>query len=322
MIIVSLYRGNVATLKLAKMTKTLEHLRDLAYRAHNWTSFSPDKRAESVINDYSEELDQDILTIQCKGANLDQVERYKSGYTSKLSSYLSSHSNCASSAITGGSGFNVRRAEKANRYADNHYNNFRAWREKVLKAYDRYEKNRKIEDAGGTLEVAKNKLADLEKRQETMKAVNKAHKAYIKNPQSLIESGLSEEMQKVVISYVPRYSWEPHPFPPYSLTNNNAMIKATQARVNELSRKEEKAATGANEEIKIPGGLLVVDYSLDRVTVKHDQKPDRSVIDIIKKNGFKWSPHYGCWMRKITGNAMFTVKHCLLPELTKKAEVA
>ena len=32
--------------------KTLEHLREQAYRAHSNVSFSPEKRAESIVNDY------------------------------------------------------------------------------------------------------------------------------------------------------------------------------------------------------------------------------------------------------------------------------
>lgn len=290
--------------------KTLESLRELAYRAHSGTSFSPERRAESVVNDYSAELDLDVLSIKKQGANDGQVERYVNEYKSKLSAYLHSQSNVMSSMITGPARFPVESNRKKSNYADNHYNNFRLWRKKVLAAYDRFERKAKVVEAGGPLEIAKAKLIQLEETQELMKKVNKAHAAYLKNAQSLLNSDLTEYQQKLVITFVQEYSWIKHPFAPYQLTNNNATIISTRKRIAELETKETKAATG-NKEIPFEGGKLILNYEIDRVQIQHDQKPDASVITNLKSNGFKWSPFYKVWQRQLTNNALFTVKHFL-----------
>lgn len=295
--------------------KTLESLRSLSVRAHNGTSFSPEKRGDSTVNGYSEEIDDDIALIRSKGASDEQVERYKKGYIEKLSAYLNSRSNIVSTMIAGPSNFPVRRMEKRNRWADNHYENFRQWRKKVLRAYDRYEKNRKIEAAGGPLGAAKAKLAELESTQEYMKRINRIHAAYKKNPASLDkQKDLSEKEIEAIKNYVPQYSWVPHPFAPYQLTNNNAMIKNTKDRIAELEAKEALSTKG-NKEFQFPGGVCELNYDLDRVTIKHDQKPERDIIDSLKSSGFRWSPHYGVWMRKLTGNAIFATSHLLKMEI-------
>lgn len=294
-------------------TKTLESLRQLAYRAHYGTSFSPEKRAETVVNEHSEEIDADIETIRKLGASDAQVERYESGYITKLSAYLSSHSNIVSSMIAGPSNFPARQMEKRNRWADNHYNHFREWRKKVLAAYERYAKKRAIDDAGGELAILKRKLESAKRDQERMKGVNVAIRKAKKDPAKIAEL-LNIQLYMAQELIVPDHCGRIG-VPSYKLTNNLANIKRMEQRVKELESKEQKAETGQNEEIQIPGGIIRVDYSLDRITIKHDQKPSPEIIKELKGHGFRWSPHYGCWMRKITGNAMWTVKHLLLPKL-------
>lgn len=298
------------------MEKILENLRQLAYRAHTGTSFSPEKRAESIVNDYSEELDTDLQTLKNKGASDEKIEQYKKLYVSNIESWLRSKSNCISSMIAGPSNFPVRRAEKANRAEESKYKAFREWRDNVFTGVDRAAKKQAIEDAGGELEVAKQKLEALKSMQERMKRINKAYPAYKKHGLPGLEKfELTEADQKIIISWVPTYSFETVPFQRYELTNNNAKIKNTEARVAELEKKEEKAG-GENKEQPFKGGMLTYDYQLDRITIKHDEKPGREVIQALKSHGFKWSPHYGVWMRKITNNAIYVTEKLLLPKIT------
>src|SRR3990167_728583 len=77
-------------------------------------------------------------------------------------------------------------------------------------------------------------LAKLEAQQARMKAINGAHKSFLKNPESLDRSTLSEGDKAKVRNYKPAYSWEPHPYPPYSMTNNNANIRRIKARIETL----------------------------------------------------------------------------------------
>lgn len=118
--------------------KTLEFLREKAYYAHSNTSFSPEKRADSFVNEYSEMLDNDLEKIP---ENL--REDYKKRFFEKLTRWLSAKSNCASSMITGPAKFNVRRAEKANNSERKHgeaFFNFREW------YFSRIEKEKRREE--------------------------------------------------------------------------------------------------------------------------------------------------------------------------------
>lgn len=42
-----------------------------------------------------------------------------------------------------------------------------------------------------------------------------------------------------------------------------------------------------------------------RLQLIFEEKPEQEVREILKANGFKWSPKNGCWQRQLTGNARY-----------------
>lgn len=50
-------------------------------------------------------------------------------------------------------------------------------------------------------------------------------------------------------------------------------------------------------------------------------KPEDKVRDILKGNGFKWSPKNGCWQRQLTANAKYALSR-VIKELEKLEETA
>lgn len=284
---------------------TLENLRESAYRAYSNISFSPEKRAESIVKDYSEELDADLIIISEIAP--DYAPKYKEKYIQLISHWLRSKSNCISSMITGPANFPVRRAEKANRNEENRYKEFRDWRDKIFLSFQKQAKKQAIIDAGGEIEIAKQKLSDAIVTQEYMKRINKAYTAYIKKPNSLQISDLSESEKEFVIKWFPRYEYIKKPFQSYQLTNNLALIKNTEVRIKVLEDKE-SAKTDENKEIKIPGGKMIFNYAADRIQIFNDEKPAPDVISSYKSHGLKWSPFNKCWQRQITPNAKYSMK--------------
>ena len=125
-----------------------------------------------------------------------------------------------------------------------------------------------------------------------MKAVNLAHKRFLKDPDSLDKSELSEVDKEKVRRYQPAYSWEPHPFAPYELTNNSANIRRVKARVEGIARDQAKPV----EQIESATGI---DYEDDppanRVRLTFPGKPSQEVRTELKKNGFRWTPSLGVW---------------------------
>lgn len=277
-------------MKTETQNLSLSHLTESARRAFYWTSFNPEQRGSRIVEEYSKELDSDLETLTKYGSKQEQLDRYKADYEKMLLKYLHSHANVASSAIAGPANFHVARNQKRSNWADNHFNAFREFRTKVFKAYEKGERKKAIENAGGELEVAKQKLIDLENLQEYMKRINKE--------------------QDFIIKWFPRYEYIKKPFQTFSLTNNLAKIKNTRSRIAELEKKEDNKATG-NKEIVFEGGILTMNYELDRVCIKHDIKPEREVIQSIKSSGFNWSPFHKVWMRKITPEAVYKAEKLL-----------
>src|ERR1035437_6884548 len=285
----------------------LHHLLPLAKQSFTNISHDPDGRGERTIIEYSTELENDIADItswaqseEQKKFVVESISRYAGNYEKYLSAWLSSQSNCASSFITGGSNFPVSQQQKRHRWADNHYNTFRTWRTRGLKAMKKF-----YTPSVDALELNRQKLADALKLHSFMKAVNSAHRDFIKNPQSIDALQLSDTWKIKIRSFVPQYSWIKHPFAPYQFTSNKARIKMYESRIKVLEEKNSKAVEIGRKEIPFADGFVILNYTEDRIQIKHNEKPSREIINRIKSNGFHWSPSNKVWQRQITEQAIF-----------------
>ncbi len=286
--------------------KTLEHLKETAIRSFGWISQNPEGRGNRTINEYSEELDSDIEKIKSQGANEEQIQRYKNGYESKFKKWLHSQSNTASTFVTGGSNFPVKRQEKLHKWADAHYSNFREWREKVLKAYDKYERKANIINAGGELEIAKKKLEQLQINRELEKEANKKIKQAIKDMVNIDQYLLSLGVQPHMIEWTMKFG--------FGSCNTNANIRNTKKRIEELEQKQEKKSIG-NKEVLFDGGKVIFNYEIDRQQIAHESKPSPEKIAEIKSCGFRWSPFHKVWQRQLSNNAIYSANRFLKIEL-------
>lgn len=289
----------------------LEHLHELARRAHYGTSFSPEKRGDQLVKDYSAELQEDIDNIRKEAIKHGQdpdatIERYKERYEQHLTSWLHSKSSCISSMITGPSNFPTRRAEKLNGWEENKYNFFREWRDRCLKAI--YKGFRPKITPDTELEKAQKDLADCEELQEFMKKVNAViRKAKGGNCfEQLLQLGVRERLAVELLTpdWAKRIG-----FKPYEITNNGANIRRLKARLKELEEKAERRNSDVPEtEVEINGVKILENYDADRVQIFFPGKPEREVIQNLKSNGWKWSPSTACWQRKLTTQAIYDAK--------------
>ncbi len=160
------------------------------------------------------------------------------------------------------------------------------------------------------LQQAENKLAERQRQQEHMKKINDAHKKYVKNPDSLAQMNLTQDDINQIVNYVPQYSWVPHPYAPYELTNNGAEIRRLTKRIEELNSKSAEIyhADGEAQEFTFDGGKVIYNYEIDRVQIIHDQKPEPAMIAKLKDRGFNWSPTNSAWQRKLTENGKMAAK--------------
>lgn len=253
--------------------------------AYNWSSFNPKRHVigdrSMYVNDMTqckEKLILAAITDEQKEEAVNCFDYLKKKYLELRNIYYSAQSRCASSAVTGGSGFNVSRAQKANNVSHNREGDFWTWRESALdkalnrvnKLSDNWKTKRAIKSGdANALELLNQKLTDLKAKQEAMKAANKIKK-------------LSFE------------TWE--------LSNNNAVIKNTEQRILEVSKKLQQVT----KEVERESGITIVEnVELDRLQMLFNGKPTSEIITDLKKNGFRWSPTNSAWQAFLTPNAKY-----------------
>lgn len=285
----------------------LENYKQKAISAHNWTSFSPERRGEQMITDYGNELISDLAELSAQNISEESVLDYETRYKKFFSSYLGAKSNTFSAMITGPARFNNRKHEKANRSEQRHYEIFREWRERAKKAIVR--KAQPAKTFNSEIERYKAELEGMKRNHELMKEGNKRIKQALKDMVN-IDQYLTETfgIKPHMLEWTYKFG--------FGLANNNANMKRVEERIRILEAKEQRATTVGQESLQFNGGVIIYNHEADRIQIKHDTKPQPEIISLLKSNGFKWSPSQSVWQRQLTENARLALKHYIYPKLT------
>ncbi len=169
----------------------------------------------------------------------------------------------------------------------------------------------------------KTKLVDLELSQANMKSANRVVRKWSKKgvtPETQGENfdafaaelaGVAEHFSPAVARELLKPQWGnagPIGFAPYQLTNNNAKIKDTKKRIEQL----EKASASETKRYDFQGVCEVIEnVEENRVQFIFDGKPSAEVRGIMKSHGFRWAPSQGAWQRQLTGNARYAARLAL-----------
>ena len=159
------------------------------------------------------------------------------------------------------------------------------------------------------------KVEELEARQELMKKVNRVHRLFVKDPESAATVKALDELPEVLAArvrgYVPEFSFDRGPFPPYSLQNNNANIRRIRERIERLQREETKQEAAP---IEGNGYTIIEDKDDNRIHVMFPGKPSEAIRSILKRNGFKWSPTRTAWVRMLNNSGRYAAQ-CVAEKL-------
>lgn len=300
-------------LKPEPLPLALQHLQQRAVQAHQWTSFSPERRGETMIKDYSEELAADIAELQ---ANADitpeSIADYSARYERYFTAYLSAKSRCISPMITGPARFPTNRAEKANRSERNNYEIFREWRKRAKAAIVR--KAQPVKTFVSELDRYKTELEALKKRHELTKEGNKRIAKARKTGED-IRQYLTDtfNVQPHMLDWSLKFG--------FNTVNSNANIKRIEMRIKELESKEQRREVNPITKYTFEGGEMLLNYEVDRIQIMFATRPTKDELTAWKAKGlntFNWSPSANAWQRKITSNAWYCVRH-MLPNLAKAA---
>ncbi len=151
------------------------------------------------------------------------------------------------------------------------------------------------------IELLEMKIGWAERRQEVMKAANlivrsKKIPSDDEKVERLSELGIPETRARKLLKedFAGRTG-----FPTYEFQNNLANINRMKGRVEQLVRERSTPTA----ETAFPGGRIVDNAEANRVQMFFDAKPAQPVRDLLKRNGFHWTPTSDCWQRQRSDNA-------------------
>ena len=164
-------------------------------------------------------------------------------------------------------------------------------------------------DDPAALEKLTARLEGMQERHETMKQRNawyRKHKTMKGCPG--ISDDAAEKADAEIKANPPM--WQA-PYPHYCLSNGNAEMKRLRDRIETIQRQQ-----AAGDAQHVYNGFTVEQSAADgRINITFDAKPDAPARDVLKSNGFHWSPRAQVWTRQLTDNALRAVRLYVVPGL-------
>lgn len=194
-------------------------------------------------------------------------------------------------------------SEKADRrYRDKIHHTFGKSFQAADKANYYEEKAKTIEsnhaissDDPEALNKLREKLNELEKMQTFMKAANKCIRSKDKAAFLQLAYGTEENWEALNQPDVMNHIG----FAGYRLTNNSSNIRRIKDRIKQL----EKLTSLTTTETTIGGIRILSNVEANRVQIFFPSKPEETMRDRLKQNGFRWSPSEGAWQRQLSNYA-------------------
>lgn len=236
----------------------------------------------------------------------EKIDRLLATYMRKTAENMNEsyaiEARCPSVMITGPANFPVRKKEQQNAARERNYQEYKEIQGLLDKIRSVGTGGISADDPDAREKLAE-KIAKLQRIQDTMKAVN----AYYKKNKTLENCPdlTAEQAAKLTDSMTDGWRQNPRPFESFALTNNNANIRRLQQRLEGMKRLEEKPIDGW----VFDGGRVEADADENRLQVFFDEKPDEEKRNVMKRNGFRWAPSTGAWQRQLTENAIYSAKH-------------
>lgn len=240
----------------------------------------------------------------------DKAEGMVDYYCRKLAEYYNDYyrneASCPSIMISGGSNFPVRKKQKQNSRRDSLHETWNYLDDYAKRIEHLLTQEQPILSKDqNAIELLEEKITNLEQQKETMKEVNKYFR---KNGTIEGFTGNLTDKQKQHIDFMLKHGWATTRL--FDTTNTNAEINRLKGRLEKLKKAKNEGTTEVTAS-DVEGNELftvVKNTELMRLQLIFDGKPEDAVRDILKKNGFKWSPKNGAWQRQLTDNALFSLK--------------
>lgn len=291
---------------------------ETACRAKKAISFS-DYIQGSATEDYRLMVDKAAYMAYRHKQKVDpmfhaKIDRLLDLYSRKLAENRNKHyaivASCPSILIAGGSNFPVRKKEKQNARDRANWEEYQQI-QGLLSKIKSVGMGGISSDDPDALDKLRAKLDRLVQHQKLMKAANAAIRMKDTEAGDAKLELLGFDEHEIAQLREPDYCGRVG-YPAYELSNNNANIHRIQERIKELEKRETEPAPDG---WTFPGGEVVVNTEENRLQVFFGGKPEPSIREELKSNGFRWAPSQGAWQRQLTDNALRAAKglSCLQP---------
>lgn len=289
----------------------LEEFWDAAYHAHYWSSQHPDIIGEDEVTMFERELHEDLTAMP-----EEQREQYLANYKSHLSGVWASGSRVASAFVTGPAKFDYRRNERASDAHRNKYDAFRQWRERALKAVEKYKESQKTDELRAEEMWAK-VLSDIDSTATTIhnldtgKERGYSRALFVSNLFGRIATDAKNGNVEIVERAVARVrEWNAKCQKPI-ITERHSFFKLPEV-ARSVRQKAEETANRENREVAFEGGKVVFNYAEDRLQILFDKIPDKEFRQRMHREfRFNWSRMNGAWQRQLTNNAVDATRKLL-----------
>lgn len=235
------------------------------------------------------------------------AERYAKKMADNMNDEIRIGCMCPSVMISGAGNFPVRKKEKQNAAWERNMEEYKHIQEIKTKIENILYGREQIKSGDAdAIEKLESKLKKLKDNQEEMKAANRAVrlKDTEKGNAKLRDMGYSDTQIKQLRE--PDFCGRVG-YPDYALRNNNANTRRVESRLKSLKAAKENGTS----ELETDVCKVVENTEQMRLQLIFDGKPDPEVRDILKKNGFRWSPKNTAWQRQLTNNARYSAKRVI-----------
>lgn len=284
---------------------------DMARLSRQMNSFT-DYEKGSATEEYKQHCDKAYSILdKIKSEKPEQAECAKKKvnyYCRKLAEYYNDYyrneASCPSILISGAGNFPTRKKERQN-----------SRRETLRKTWDYLENYlKKIEDIlyneqpvklsdSDAIEKLTTKIQQLEKEHKMHMACN----AYCKKNGTLKGFSSLEELEEKEVAYIENSLKKSPAFMPFITYNETANIRRYKKQLEKLVKEKE---TGTTEQAEVDNEnnklfTIVENKEIMCLQILFDGIPPVNARDILKSNGFRWSPKNKAWQRQLTDNARY-----------------
>jgi len=296
---------------------------ELAARAYSGISFTPERRAERVREEYvahiqsvAEDLSPLVTNAEQRAIFEEELESYRQRYIDLLTRYLAAKSRVVSPMIAGPSNFPVAKHEKALRSEQKLLDELVSWSERAKEAI-----RRKLLAARSEEEVEAEKrrrlLKEIRLSIETIKRIDAGEyvggrdlfkssiEGFIRRAADRGDIKAAREALRVVAEAQADMKR------PIFTQRHSIWCYVDEAEARLQKHKELAETTPERTIIEYKGATVIDNLEADRVQIIFDDVPSQEIRSALKRQGWKWSPKAGAWQRKRTTNSVQSARHIL-----------